>query len=310
MCTAVTFQNRYFGRNLDYDHSFGEEVVLTPREHLFVFPEGKVMRKHHAILGTALVQEGYPLYFDAMNEKGLAMAGLLFEGNAVYHAPVSGKDNIPSWAFIPWVLGQCETVAETEKLLQNLNLTDTPFSESLPPSPLHWMIADREQSIVVESMADGLHVYENPVGVLTNNPPFPFHLQNLNQYLNLTAEEPKNRFSENISLQPFSRGMGAMGLPGDWSSSSRFVRAAFVRMNAVEDGGVSQFFHILGAVEQQRGCVYLGNDRYEMTIYSSCCDLKKGVYYWKDYENHDIQKWELTKENMNGNRLQRLQINE
>jgi choloylglycine hydrolase len=309
MCTAVTFQNRYFGRNLDYDHSFGEEMVLTEREHLFVFPEGKLMRKHYAILGTALVQEGYPLYFDAMNEKGLAMAGLLFEGNAVYHAPVSGKDNIPSWAFIPWVLGQCETVAETEKLLQNLNLTDTSFSESLPPSPLHWMIADREQSIVVESMADGLHVYENPVGVLTNNPPFPFHLQNLNQYLNLTAEEPKNRFSENISLQPFSRGMGAMGLPGDWSSSSRFVRAAFVRMNAVEDGGVSQFFHILGAVEQQRGCVYLGNDRYEMTIYSSCCDLKKGVYYWKDYENHDIQKWELTKENMNGNRLRRLQIN-
>ena len=309
MCTAVTFQKRYFGRNLDYDHSFGEEMVLTEREHLFVFPEGKLMRKHYAILGTALVQEGYPLYFDAMNEKGLAMAGLLFEGNAVYHAPVSGKDNIPSWAFIPWVLGQCETVAETEKLLQNLNLTDTPFSESLPPSPLHWMIADREQSIVVESMADGLHVYENPVGVLTNNPPFPFHLQNLNQYLNLTAEEPKNRFSENISLQPFSRGMGAMGLPGDWSSSSRFVRAAFVRMNAVEDGGVSQFFHILGAVEQQRGCVYLGNDRYEMTIYSSCCDLKKGVYYWKDYENHDIQKWELTKENRNGNRLQRLQIN-
>ena len=310
MCTAVTFQKRYFGRNLDYDHSFGEEMVVTEREHLFVFPEGKLMRKHYAILGTALVQEGYPLYFDAMNEKGLAMAGLLFEGNAVYHAPVSGKDNIPSWAFIPWVLGQCETVAETEKLLQNLNLTDSPFSESLPPSPLHWMIADWEQSIVVESMADGLHVYENPVGVLTNNPPFPFHLQNLNQYLNLTAEEPKNRFSENISLQPFSRGMGAMGLPGDWSSSSRFVRAAFVRMNAVEDGGVSQFFHILGAVEQQRGCVYLGNDRYEMTIYSSCCDLKKGVYYWKDYENHDIQKWELTKENMNGNRLQRLQINE
>ena len=299
MCTAVTFQNRYFGRNLDYDHSFGEEVVLTPQEHLFVFPEGKVMRKHHAILGTALVQEGYPLYFDAMNEKGLAMAGLLFEGNAVYHVPVSGKDNIPSWAFIPWVLGQCETVAEAENLLENLNLTDTPFSENLPPSPLHWMIADRVRSIVVESMADGLHVYENHVGVLTNNPPFPFHLQNLNQYLNLTAEEPKNRFSENLSLQPFSRGMGAIGLPGDWSSSSRFVRAAFVRMNAVEDGGVSQFFHILGAVEQPKGCVYLGNDRYEMTIYSSCCDLEKGVYYWKNYENYAIQKLELTKENKN-----------
>ena len=290
MCTAVTFQNRYFGRNLDYDYSFGEEMVLTSQDHLFVFPEGKVMRKHHAILGVALVQEGYPLYFDAMNEKGLAMAGLLFEGNAVYHPSVSGKDNIPSWAFIPWVLGQCETVTEAEKLLENLNLTDTPFSENLPPSPLHWMIADRVRSIVVESMADGIHVYENPVGVLTNNPPFPFHLENLNQYLNLTAEEPNNRFSEAISLQPFSRGMGAMGLPGDWSSPSRFIRGVFVGMNAVGDEGVSQFFHILSAVEQPKGCVRLENGGMEHTLYSVCYDLKEGICYQRGYHVPDLWK--------------------
>ena len=310
MCTAVTFQNRYFGRNLDYDHSFGEEVVLTPQDHLFVFPEGKVMRKHHAILGTALVQEGYPLYFDAMNEKGLAMAGLLFEGNAVYHAPVSGKDNIPSWAFIPWVLGQCETVVEAEILLETLNLTDIPFSESLPPSPLHWMIADRERSIVVESMADGLHVYENPVGVLTNNPPFPFHLQNLNQYLNLTVEEPENRFSEALSLQPFSRGMGAMGLPGDWSSPSRFVRAAFVRANAISKGteDVTQCFHILGAVEQIRGCVEVEKGHFEITIYTSFCDLQKGIYYWKTYDNPTLKKAGFNAENLDITGLHRLQI--
>ena len=290
MCTAVCFQNRYFGRNLDYDHSFGEEVVLTGREYLFVFPEKKVMRKHHAILGTALVQEGYPLYFDAMNEKGLAMAGLLFEGNAVYHQPVTGKDNIPSWAFIPWVLGQCESVAEAEELLGRLNLTDIPFSENLPPSPLHWMIADGERALVVESMADGLHVYENSMGVLTNNPPFPFHLKNLNQYLNLTAEEPTNRFSASVGLQPFSRGMGAMGLPGDWSSPSRFVRAAFVRANAVSEGGISQFFHILSAVEQPKGCVRLKNAGLEHTLYSSCCDLQEGAYYRKTYEDQSIRK--------------------
>ena len=173
------------------------------------------------------------------------------------------------------------------------------------------MIADKERSIVVESMADGLHVYENRAGVLTNNPPFPFHLENLNQYLNLTAEEPENRFSEKIDLKPFSRGMGALGLPGDLSSASRFVRAAFVRSHSLseEKGDGSQFFHILGAVEQQRGCVHLGEGRYEMTIYSSCCDMEKGVYYWKTYENYEIQKLELTGENMEGNGLHRLQIN-
>ena len=195
MCTAVIYQNRYFGRNLDFDRSFGESVVLTPRH--FPFPE-IALQSHYAILGMAHVSENYPLYYDGMNEKGLAMAGLLFSGNAVYQEPTEGKENIPSWAFIPWILGQCESVSEAENLLENLNLTDIPFCESLPPSALHWMIADRERSIVVESTEEGLQVYQNPVGVLTNNPPFPFHLKNLQQYLNLTAEEPENRFSEEL----------------------------------------------------------------------------------------------------------------
>ncbi|WP_458408043.1 choloylglycine hydrolase [Anaerotignum sp.] len=310
MCTAVLYKNRYFGRNLDYDHSFGEQVVLTPRKFPFFFPDGQKLQNHYAILGMALVAEDYPLYYDGMNEKGLAMAGLLFAGNAVYHSSADGKDNIPSWAFIPWILGQCETVDEAEKLLFRLNLTDVSFSEALPPSPLHWMIADKERSIVVESTADGLHIYENPVGVLTNNPPFPFHLENLNQYLNLTAEEPENRFSSVVELKPFSRGMGAIGLPGDWSSSSRFVRAAFVRSNSVSEEGedVSQFFHILGAVEQPEGCVHLGKGRYEKTIYSSCCDLEKGIYYDKTYDICSIRKVALAAQSLDGTGLQRLQI--
>lgn len=303
MCTAVIYKNRYFGRNLDYDRSFGESVVMTPRN--FPFPEIG-LKSHHAILGMAHVSENYPLYYDAMNEKGLAMAGLLFSGNAVYQKPKEGKDNIPSWAFIPWILGQCSSVAEAEHRLERLNLTDAPFSESLPPAALHWMIADRERSIVVESMEEGLQVYQNPVGVLTNNPPFPFHLKNLNQYLSLTPEEPQNRFSEEIHLQPFSRGMGAIGLPGDWSSVSRFVRGAFVRANAVSAEGeeISQFFHILGSVEQPRGCIHLKEGRMEMTIYASCCDLERGMYYYKTYDSFGITAAELLPPALSGTELQ------
>lgn len=310
MCTAVTYKNRYFGRNLDFGCSYGESVVITPRNFPFSFPEGKMLKNHYAMIGMAHISEEYPLYYDAMNEKGLAMAGLLFAGNAVYHKPVAGKDNIPSWAFLPWVLGQCETVAETEELLFRLNLTDTPFSEALPPSPLHWMIADRERAIVVEATAAGLQIYENPVGVLTNNPIFPFHLQNLSQYLNLTAEVPENRFSHKVELEPFSRGMGAIGLPGDLSSASRFIRAAFVKLNSLseEKGDVSQFFHILGAVEQQRGCVHLGEGEYEVTIYSSCCDLERGIYYYKTYDDHGIREVSIFSESLDGTGLQRLQI--
>lgn len=309
MCTAVIYKNRYFGRNLDYECSFGESVVVMPRLFPFFLPGGERMEKHYAIIGMAHVSEGCPLYYDGMNEKGLAMAGLLFAGNAVYQKPAAFRENIPSWALIPWVLGQCDTVAEAKKLLAKTNLTDTPFSEALPPTPLHWMIADKNGAITVECTAEGMKVYDNPVGVLTNNPPFPFHLQNLTQYLNLTAEIPENRFSHKMTLKPFSRGMGAIGLPGDYSSASRFVRAAFVKLNSVseEENDVSQFFHILGAVEQQRGCVHLGDGKYEVTLYASCCDLEKGLYFFKTYEEHSIKEVDLKAQTLDGSGLQRLQ---
>ncbi|MBR5269731.1 MAG: choloylglycine hydrolase [Anaerotignum sp.] len=308
MCTAVVYKNRYFGRNLDYECSFGEEVVLTERDFLFFFPEQKIMRKHHAILGMAHVAEGYPLYYDGMNEKGVAMAGLLFTGNAVYNAPVEGKDNIPSWALIPWVLGQCDSAAEAKELLKNLNITDEAFSEEFPPSPLHWMITDGKYTLTVEQTAEGLQVYENAVGVLTNNPPFPFHLENLTQYLHLSSDAPKRHFLQ--ELVPFSRGMGAVGLPGDWSSASRFVRAAFIVQNAILEkaDNFMQFFHILSSAEVPKGCVQLEDGCCVYTIYSSCCDLKRGIYYYKIYDENLVTKGAIFPENLDGTGLQRLQI--
>jgi len=305
MCTAVWFQNRYFGRNLDYDRSFGEAVVIMPRN--FHIPKGDTIGRPYGIMGVAHVSEGYPLYYDAMNEKGLAMAGLLFEGNAVYPSPVKGKENIPSWALIPRVLGECASAEEAMLLLQRVCITGEPFSKTLPPSPLHWMIADRERCLVVEATKEGLQVYENTIGVLTNNPPFPFHRENLRQYLNLTAEEPENRFSQALELQPFSRGMGAIGLPGDVSSPSRFVRAAFLKSNAVsgekEAENISQFFHILGGVEQIEGCVRLGDGRMEKTIYSSCCDLAGGCYYTRTYGEFTLRKCAFGEADLEGRAL-------
>ncbi len=309
MCTAVTYHTKdhYFGRNLDFEFSYGESVTITPRNFPISFPNGVKWEKHHAMIGMAHVAEGWPLYYDAVNEKGLAMAGLMFGGNAVYQKPEEGKDNIPNWAFLLWILGQCETVEDAEKLLERINVTDEPFSDALPNSQLHWIIADGRRSITVEATADGLHVYDNPVGILTNNPPFPFHLQNLSQYMHVTAEPAVNQFAPQVDIQSFSRGMGGFGLPGDLSSSSRFIRAAFVKLNSLsgesERESVSQFFHILGSVEQQRGCCHLGEGKYEITIYSSCCNLDKGIYYYKTYDNHSITTVEMHKEDLEGSRL-------
>ena len=311
MCTAVSYKtkNFYFGRTLDYESTFPTHITVTPRRFPLRFRHGGTMRVHHALIGMASVVGDYPLYYDGMNEKGLCMAGLNFVGNAVYRSPASEGDNICQFEFIPWILGQCATVAEARGLLSRIRLTDTPFREDLPVSDLHWMIADRQESITVESVADGVRIYDNPVGVLTNNPPFPEQIFRLNDFMHLSPGAPDNRFSDKLDLRPYSRGMGAMGLPGDLSSPSRFVRAAFVKMNSVsgdaEAESVGQFFHILGSVEQPSGCCIVGEGEYERTIYTSCCSADRGIYYYTTYENPAVTAVDMTREDLEGVHLVR-----
>jgi len=293
MCTAVTFttKDHYFGRNLDYEFSYHETVTVTPRNYPFRFRNGTEHKRHYAMIGMAMVEENYPLYYDATNEAGLSMAGLNFPGNAFFNPVAEGKDNVSPFEFIPWILTQCATVAEAEEKLRRINLAQIPFSDRYPLSPLHWIIADKTRAITVESMKDGLHIWDNPVGVLTNNPPFSYHLHNLTNYINITSDEPVNRFSDCVDIKPYSRGMGGMGLPGDLSSASRFIKAAFTKLNSrcgeTESESISQFFHILGSVAQQNGCVKVGKG-FEKTIYSSCCNVDKGIYYYTTYENSQI----------------------
>lgn len=309
MCTAVTYRSadHYFGRNLDLEYSYHETVTVTPRKYPLLFRKAAPLPEHYAMIGMAFVKDGYPLYYDATNEKGLSMAGLNFPGNADYKAEQAGRDNISPFEFIPWILGQCADLREAKRLLQRLNLVDIPFSEALPLSPLHWMIADRHGSIVVESMKSGLRVYDDPVGVLTNNPPFEYQLFHLNNHMQLSSEAPLNRFADGLELGEYCRGMGAMGLPGDLSSASRFVRAAFTRMNSrsgpAENESVSQFFHILGSVEQQRGCVRLGKDQYDITVYTSCCNTDKGIYYYTTYDNRQISAVDMHRTALDGEAL-------
>ncbi len=306
MCTAATYKTKdfYFGRTLDYEFSYGDEIVVTPRAYAFHFREAGEMERHYGMIGMAHVEEGCPLYYEAVNEKGLGMAGLNFVGNAFYGEKCQDKDNIAQFEFIPWILGDCASVSEARKKLERINLINTPFSDRLPLAQLHWIIADRNGAVTVESLREGLRIYENPAGILTNNPPFDEQMFRLNNYMNLSRGEPVNRFSDALPLHAYSRGMGALGLPGDLSSGSRFVRAAFVKMNSIsgdsEDESVSQFFHILGSVDQQRGCCEVSEGKYETTIYTCCCNCDKGIYYYTTYENHQITAVDMHREDLAG----------
>lgn len=313
MCTAATYKTKdfYFGRTMDYEFSYGDEITVTPRKYPFRFLEKGIWNTHYAMIGMACVTEDYPLYYEAVNEKGLGMAGLNFVGNAVYRKREEGKDNIAQFELIPWILGQCVSVKEARALLARLNITNIPFSEELPLAQLHWILADREESVVVESVEAGLKVYDNPVGVLTNNPPFDMQMAALRNYMALSVKPPQNTFAPGLTLEAYSRGMGAIGLPGDLSSQSRFVRAAFTKMNSVSGEGekesVSQFFHILNSVDQQRGCCELENGKCEYTIYTSCCNADKGIYYYTSYDNHQITGVDMHRENLDGEKLARYQ---
>ena len=309
MCTAATYKTNdfYFGRTLDYEFSYGDEVTITPRNYRFDFRHMGILESHYAIIGMAYVAGGYPLYYDGINEKGLGMAGLNFVGNAKFQPIEEGRDNIAQFEFIPWILGRCQSVKEARELIGRMNLVSTPFSEQLPSAQLHWIISDSEESITVEPLAEGLKVYDNPVGVLTNNPPFPQQMFMLNNYMNLSPRQPENKFASELDLTTYSRGMGGMGLPGDLSSSSRFVKVAFTKLNAAiektEEESVSQFFHILKSVEQQKGLCDVGNEEYEYTIYSSCCNMDKGIYYYTTYYNSQVTAINMHKEDLNSDKL-------
>lgn len=314
MCTAATYttKNHYFGRNLDYEIFYGEDIAVVPRNFPFTLREKGVMKSHYALIGMAFITpdatgKDYPLFYEAINEKGLGMAGLNFTNNAVFHEKAADRDNIAQFELIPWILGQCATIAEAKALISKMNFIDTPFSEQLPPAELHWILADKDSSIVVESVKDGVHIYDNPTGILTNNPPFNEQLFNLNNYMNLSATTPTNTFAPNITLEVYSRGMGGIGLPGDLSSESRFVKAVFTRAHSLsaddELSSVSQFFHILHSVDQQYGCCDLGDNKYEYTIYSTCYNLDEGVCYYTSYNNHQISAVNMHKTNLDGTEL-------
>lgn len=311
MCTCIHASGGacLFGRNLDLQCACGEEIVLCPRNVALPLRHMPPLTRHHTMLGAARVEAGFPLFFDAMNEYGLAMAGLNFPHFCVYPPAQDGKDCLASFELIPYVLGTCKTTAEAKACLARITLADTPFSPALPPTPLHFMIADGQRCIVAESTSDGFHVYDNPAHVMTNSPAFPYHLQHLAEYMNVTADPAVNRFSNSLDLRAVGCGMGGKGLPGDLSSSSRFVRAAFARANAPEirdtPSAVAHFFHMLDFVAFPRGCVHLEGGQDEYTVYASCMDLKEKTYYYKTYENSALTAVRMLPDKLNAGTLLR-----
>ena len=296
MCTAI-YLDGYVGRNLDIERSYGEALIITPKMYTLPFRKIDNTKEHFAFIGIGTVSRGYPLYYDAANEHGLYMAGLNYVGNAKYHAPKEGFINLAPYELIPYILARSKSVEDARCELERINLVDIPFSRELPTAELHFIVADRECALTVEPDDGGLSIYENKVGVLSNNPPFPYQLHNLNNYAALTNEPIINRFPDVIDFREYSRGMGSLGLPGDLSSESRFVRAAFHKLHHLSSGDVTDIFHLLSTVAMPHGSLKLG-DSYEITAYSSAVNLASLTYYYKTYGSTSLCSASLFSENL------------
>ncbi len=305
MCTAIRFKDKYFGRNMDISYSFKEKVVITPREYPIVFKQHTTLYKHYAMIGMASVVDEYPLYADVMNECGLCFAGLLFEGYAFYESK-NDKDKIGLAPYeLPlYLLGVCKNIGEVKEQLKDIQVLDIPFKESIPVANLHFMLSDTNSSIVIECTKDGMHVYDNMVDVLTNNPIFPYHVENLNNYMRCTPSVASNTFAKQLTLHSLGVGSGGFGIPGDSLSTSRFIRAAFHLHNAsrVYDG-LTQFFHVLDSVKMVHGCVLGEHKEYEYTHYTSCMDMHDIIYNYRRYNQMALTSLPLLEESCLGKQL-------
>ena len=291
MCTAVFSKGEYpmLGRTLDLERSYGEVIAVTPRAFPWRYRYADSSDAGNAMIGVACLHGGVPLYFDAVNECGLAAAALNFPRSAVYRAGRSGKRNLASYEVIPWLLSHCSSVTEAEEALLESNVTEDSVSEELSATPLHWIVADRERAVTVEATEEGVRIYENLFGVLTNEPPFPYHAVRVAELMRLSDAFPENRLLSRVELPVFSGGLGAVGLPGDWSSPSRFLRAVFLSEKTVHgetgEEEISRLFHVLSAVSQPSGCARTRDGLPIRTVYTAVADLAGSCYYFTTYEN-------------------------
>ncbi len=312
MCTGVRFNGSdgemYFGRNLDWSVGYGEKVVVVPRGYKYNSAFLGEMTKSPAVIGMGIVVDNTPLYFDCANEHGLAIAGLNFPGYAAYATDaIDGKTNVAAYEFPLWVVLNFTTVEEVEKALKEVAIVAKPINDQYPVSELHWIIGDAKKSIVVEYTANGMEIFENEVDILTNQPGYGWHKENLRNYMNLFSQMPKEVKWNKAKLTAFGSGSLMRGLPGDYYSPSRFVRVAYLNTHypakSTEEENVSRLFHTLTGVAMIDGAASMLDGQFEKTIYTGGYSAKTQTYYYNTYEDPAIKSVSLKDQNLDSTEI-------
>ena len=312
MCTGVRFSDdkgqMFFGRNLDWTTDYGEKVVVTPRGYKYDSAFLGELEMKYAVIGMAIVAEDKPLYFDCGNEAGLAVAGLNFPGYAEYRgAPTEGKINVAAYEFPLWVVMNFASVNEVMEALAEVEIIGQALSVDYQVSELHWLIGDGERSIVVEYTAAGMEIFENEVDVLTNQPGYAWHQENLRNYMNLIGAEVQQARWGKATIKPFGSGALMEGLPGGYYPPARFVRAAYLNtrypVQSLEEANVARMFHTLQSVAMIDGAAMALDGKFEKTLYTSCYAAASGTYYYNTYDDLKIRTVKLTNFDLDADKL-------
>lgn len=308
MCTGVRFSDdkggMYFGRNLDWSVPYGQKVVITPRGYKYNSAFlGEMGMNQGAVIGMAIIEENVPLYFDCANENGLAIAGLNFPGYAKYaNTVVDGKTNVAAYEFPFWVVANFATVDDVEKALKDVVIVAKPINDKYPVSMLHWIIGDAKRSIVVEYTDKGMEIFQNDVDILTNQPGYAWHQENLRNYMNLFSQMPKEVRWGKAKMTAFGSGSLMRGIPGDYYSPSRFVRVAYLNthypVKSTEEENISRLFHTLAGVAMIDGAAAMADDAYEKTIYTGGYSTNTKTYYYNTYDDPAIKKVAMSDNNL------------
>lgn len=317
MCTGIRLiaQNGsvIYGRTLEFGKNLESNILIIPRNYSFTGtapsgkPEGLQWKAKYAVTGANV--SGVMHLVDGINEQGLAGGLFYFPGYAEYqevsHDQIS--HSIAPWELITWILTNFSTIIELKEALSTIRVSKTMFGPWGIIPPVHAIVHDATgKSLVIEYIQGKCTLYDNELGVITNSPTFDWHTTNLQNYITLSAFNAPKLQLPGISLTPLGQGSGMLGLPGDFTSPSRFVRAvAFcltVLTTKTEYETINAAFHLLNLFNIPIGVVREKENNhihYDYTQWTSAIDLRNKRYYFHTYENRQLHIVDFMKMDLN-----------
>lgn len=304
-----------YGRTMEYAIEVKPDVVVVPRNYEYVSTRPKNMKgiswkTKYAVVGV--MSFGQPFLSDGMNEKGLAGGALYFPGYAGYtpSAKADPAHSLASWEFLTWVLTNFATVEEVKAGLNGMSIIDLPAPIVNFVLEFHFPIHDATgASIVIEPIDGKLKVYSNPLGVLTNSPPFEWHMTNVRNYVNISPVDTKPLVIQGQSFAPLGQGSGLLGIPGDPTPPSRFIRALGYVYSAKQQADGPQTVrlaeHLMNNFDIPVGFIRTDpkGGELEYTQWTSFADLRAKKYYIKSYQDEVLRSVDLMSFDLDSTKL-------